>query len=70
MLSLRVCMNLGMLMLLLVSRDTLFCIGKEMERSIVTRVVDAMGTKVGAALLGYISRLAGQKVFSDPPVVE
>ena len=36
MVSLRVCMNLGMLVFLLVSRDTLFCIGKEMERSTVT----------------------------------
>ncbi len=39
-------MNLGMgLVVLLVSRDTLFCIGKEMERSTVTQVDDATGTR-------------------------
>src|SRR5436309_7020880 len=50
MLSLRVCMNLGMLVFLLVSRDTLFCIGKEMERSTVTLRGTARGRRASRFL--------------------
>ena len=60
MVSLRVCMNLGMLVFLLVSRDTLFCIGKEMERSTVTLRGTARGRRASSFPLAQSeNRLGG-----------